>query len=86
MGKMKNGIWQNGYCVQNPRPLFGNGYIEWTYGIQNTTENKTAKYSPDIYERHTIAKAANECYNIYEDECTLFLYCSICQWYKEVKI
>ena len=27
--------------------------IEWTYGIQNTTESKTAKYSPDIYEHHT---------------------------------
>lgn len=27
--------------------------IEWTYGIQNTTESKIAKYSPDIYEHHT---------------------------------
>lgn len=27
--------------------------IEWTYGIQNTTEERIAKYSMDIYEAHT---------------------------------
>lgn len=27
--------------------------IEWTYGIQNTTESRIAEYSPDIYERNS---------------------------------